>query len=136
MIGLRDILGSALGIAGDWLEGRRERANARLQADIEIERRRGTAEIDWDNIHAQNSLSSWKDEWFTVMLSLPIIGIFIPPLRDSVAQSFVYLENNVPDWYLAYFGLAVAAAFGYRNIIQPRLGRAGQNSGTAGSPQQ
>lgn len=123
MIGLRDILGSALGIAGDWLEGRRARAQARLDADIAIEQRRATADIDWDTIQAQNSASSWKDEWFTIILSLPLMAIFIPPLRDSVAESFSYLQNVVPDWYLLYFGLAVSAAFGYRQVVQPLLDR-------------
>lgn len=131
MIGLRDLLGSALGIAGDWLEGRRARAQARLAADIAVEQSRVNSDIDWDRIQAQNSANSWKDEWFTIILSLPLIAIFVPPLRESVAESFSYLQEVVPDWYLLYFGLAVSAAFGYRQVVQPLLDRVGRESPSA-----
>ena len=65
---------------------------------------------------AQGSQVSWKDEWFTILLSIPAILAFIPGAVGYVEQGFKAL-NGMPDWYKAAFGLAVAASFGYRKFI-------------------
>ena len=70
---------------------------------------------DWEALHAQGSQSSWKDEWFTVLFSIPLIMCFIPPLVPYVEQGFAVLET-MPDWYKGFLGAAVAASFGIRSL--------------------
>lgn len=120
---LFSLAGEAFGIFGDWLQGRRRVQQARVESEVAIQQARATADIDWDNIQAQNSGNSWKDEWFTILLSIPFIMAFIPPLQDDVARGFEVISSDVPDWYIAAFGLAVAASFGYRRFVEPFMER-------------
>lgn len=128
------ILNNVLGMASDWFAARRARSQARLEADIQIERSRAQADVDWDTIQAQNSGTSWKDEWWTLVLSAPLIAIFIPGLQPYVMDGFASLQD-VPEWYLAVVALAVSAAFGYRALVQPFMERmTGRNRQTSAGP--
>jgi hypothetical protein len=129
-MGWSGILSTILGMTGDYFEGRRRVAQARVEAEVQVQTQRLAADISWDNIQADNSARSWKDEWFTILLSLPVIGIFIPQLQPYVMAGFEGL-NDVPEWYLAAFGLAVAASFGYREIISRVTSRQPQTSQAA-----
>jgi len=120
MLGL---LGNAFGIFGDWMEGRRRVQQARVESEVAIEEARATADVDWDQIQARNAGSSWADEWFTILLSLPFIAAFIGPLQDDVQRGFQVIANDVPQWYVAAFALAVSAAFGYREFVRPFIAR-------------
>ena len=31
---------------------------------------------NWENIHANNAANSWKDEWFTILFSVPCVLAF------------------------------------------------------------
>ena len=73
-------------------------------------------ETNWENIHAQNSGQSWKDEWFTILFSIPCVLAFFPEMVPIVMQGFSVLET-MPDWYKAFLGAAVAASFGLRTLI-------------------
>jgi hypothetical protein len=123
MTGLGNILGAGVGIFQDWLQGKRLRQQARLEADIEIERRRATADIEWDNIQASNSAVTWADELLTVALLLPIAAAFIPGLQSYVSEGFQILEEDVPGWFLAAWMVSVSAAFGYRKLAAPFIER-------------
>ncbi|MBW2599922.1 MAG: hypothetical protein JRC60_07600 [Deltaproteobacteria bacterium] len=56
-----------------------------------------------------------KDEWFTIILSIPAIMCFIPGLATYVERGFEAL-SGCPDWYKWAFMVAVASSFGYRKI--------------------
>jgi hypothetical protein len=70
-------------------------------------------EIGWDNRMATGSMTSWKDEWFTIILSIPLIGAFIPKLAPYILSGFEVLAA-CPDWYKGALGVAIGAAFGMR----------------------
>lgn len=72
-------------------------------------------ETNWENIHAHNSGQSWKDEWFTILFSIPCVLAFFPEMVPIVMQGFSVLET-MPDWYKAFLGAAVAASFGLRTL--------------------
>ncbi len=114
MIG--QILQTVFGGVLDELEARRRRKQARLEADIAVEQARATADINWDQIMAQGSQSSWKDELWTIVLVIPAILAFIPGGAELVRQGFENL-NTVPDWYKAALGTAIAAAFGRQELV-------------------
>lgn len=124
------IFDTVLGMANDWFQARRARAQARLEADIQIERRRVDADIDWDRIQAQNSGNSWKDEWWTIVLSIPAILAFIPASQPFVMSGFESLVE-MPIWYQAMLATAVAAAFGRQQLINFMTGT--RNSQTSQS---
>jgi hypothetical protein len=76
------------------------------------------AEIAWDTIAADQARTSWKDEWFTLLLSAPLILAFLGDSgRYVVTQGFAALET-MPSWYVTMLSLAVAFAFGYRKLVE------------------
>lgn len=119
---LAGVLDVTVNGAKGWVERIGERQTAKLeieklkvQAEIARINKMVQAEIDWDLMWAQQAQSSWKDEWFTILLSIPVILIFFPVLQPFVVQGFQSLEL-VPDWYKGALGIAIAAAFGYRKF--------------------
>lgn len=74
-------------------------------------------ESNWDNIQATNSGTSFKDEWFTLLFSVPLVMAFIPEAVPIVQDGFAVLEN-MPEFYKAFLGAAVAASFGIRGLAK------------------
>jgi len=72
-------------------------------------------DANWENINASNASSSWKDEWFTILFSIPCILAFFPSMVPVVMSGFAALEG-MPEWYKAFLGAAVAASFGLRGL--------------------
>lgn len=65
----------------------------------------------WNLAQANNSATSWKDEYWTIVLSIPMIAVFVPGLVPYVKAGFSAL-NDLPGWYQAFIGVAISAAFG------------------------
>ena len=116
---------TALGMVGDHFEGKRKLKQVKLEAEIAIHVARQTADIDWDKYALQNAQNSWADEWFVILLSIPAVMAFIPPLAPYVGEGFQELAQ-APDWYLAAFGIAVAASFGFRKFGDKMMMRIGK----------
>ena len=106
---------TVIGMIGDHFEGKRKLKQATVDADIAIMVARQTADINWDIEAMRGAKNSWKDEWFVILLSIPAVMAFIPPLAPYVGEGFQELAQ-APDWYLAAFGIAVAASFGFRKF--------------------
>ena len=107
------VLSAIGGIASDWFKNKRQEAQTKHKVKLEQIK----AQKDWDNIQAQNSSTSWKDEWFTIIFSIPLLAAFIPPALPYVQEGFVALEA-MPDFYKAFLGAAVAASFGMKSIAR------------------
>lgn len=65
---------------------------------------------------AENSGQSWKDEWLTILFSIPLILAFIPDMVPYVMQGFEALEQ-MPAWYQYTLSIIVGASFGVRSAI-------------------
>ncbi len=87
------------------------------------------AEIEWDTTQARASYGSWKDEYWTLILSIPLIMSFIPSLAPYVKKGFDVLAET-PDWYKAAVGVAIAAGFGFRQYANWTMRRRINNGGT------
>jgi len=85
------------------------------QAIHESKMRKINADADWETQQVVASQTSWKDEWFAIILSLPLIGAFIPDMVPYVQQGFAVL-STMPDYYKAFLGGAIAASFGIKTI--------------------
>ena len=111
------IVGDIIGGISDHFKHKRDLKRAIELAKIERINKLDTNDVEWDQIMAKNSDGSWKDEWFTIILSIPAILAFIPSMAGYVLEGFSVL-NEVPDWYKVAFGTAVAAAFGRNELIK------------------
>ena len=73
-------------------------------------------ESNWDNIQATNAGTSWKDEWLTLLFSVPLVMAFVPSAVPYVIEGFKALET-MPEWYRVYLGVIMAASFGVRQLV-------------------
>ena len=117
---LQALIGPVSNLAGAWLQGKVDKnaANAELKlteakAKAQILMSKETSVADWERIMAEGAKSSWKDEFFVIVLSIPLILCWIPGAEGWVDRGFEQL-NKAPDWYFYSLGLAISASFGVR----------------------
>jgi len=122
---IQALIGPLSGLIGTWLNGKVETKAAevkvkvaRAEAEAQIMVSRATSEADWEKIMAQGSQDSWKDEWLTILFSIPLILVFTGDWgRGVVSDGFVALQS-MPEWYQYTLGVIVAASFGVRSATK------------------
>lgn len=112
MVQLISILGN---LASGYLASKQEEKQAIHERRLQ-EIKNGA---EWDTTQAANAQASWKDEWFTILFSIPLVLAFIPDFVPHIMKGFEVLEN-MPDWYKAFLGASVAASFGIKSLSQWR----------------
>jgi len=120
---LSAILGPIGTIASSWLDGRNEKIKAttkvkvaQAEAEAFVMQKKATGEIDWDITQAKASEGSWKDEWLTVVFTLPLILLMFG--EEERVNNFFLALTNCPEWYQYLLGTIVAASFGFRGAAK------------------
>lgn len=106
------IVNAVTSIAGTWLEGKVETQKAK----VEMAKKVAAGEMEWNQAMAQASASSWKDEWLTILVSIPLILSFTGH-EDIVKRGFEALES-MPDFYKTAVGVVFAASFGVQQLTK------------------
>ena len=121
---LAALIGPIADLAGTWMSGKVAEKKAQsatkvamAQAEAGVMQKKATGEIDWDLEMAKGSQSSWKDEWLTILFSIPLILAFTPGMENIVRNGFQQLEQ-LPEWYQYSLGVIVAASFGVRSATK------------------
>ena len=122
---IQALIGPLTELAGGWLKGKADAqaaaANLKLveaEAKATIIKSAATSEAEWEKIMAQGSQSSWKDEWLTILFSVPLVLCFTGEWgRQTVSDGFAALES-MPEWYQYTLGVIVAASFGVRSATK------------------
>ena len=122
---LQSLIGPIAELAGGWLNAKTQaqQANAKLklteaEAKAKILVSKETSIQDWERIMAQGSRSSWKDEWLTILFSIPLILAFCGEWgRGVVAEGFAALEQ-MPSYYQYTLGVIVSASFAVRSATK------------------
>jgi|TARA_R110000765_G_scaffold79460_3_gene156391 hypothetical protein len=111
-------------LAGTFLQGQLEKTKANNEVKVAtakakavVMQRQATGEIEWDIEAIKGSTSSWKDEWLTILFSIPLILAFVPGMEEVVSSGFLQL-NDMPEWYQYSLGVIVAASFGVRSATK------------------
>mgnify|MGYP000308742335 CR=1 FL=1 len=97
------------------LKNKKDESLAKHEAKLEIIKNTAS----WEQLMANASATSWKDEWFTVLLSAPIVvlvwGISMDDVTVIQRIGFAFTElDKLPDWYQYLLFMAVSASFGIR----------------------
>lgn len=116
------LLGKFVPAAADFFMKKEE-----LKQQVELEKLRG--KIAWEQALTKRASESegrdhewelerirqagWKDEWVLLLLSIPLIGVFIPQLAPYMLTGFETLETT-PDWYRWLVVLIFTAVYGIR----------------------
>lgn len=120
------ILGTFLGPVADYFKQRAQDKHDEVMKQKEIDDAVHARTVDqiktaesyeeaWNLAQINNS--SWKDEWFTIILSVPLVLAFIPKMVPYLTSGFAALEQ-MPLWYRGFLATAVAAAFGFQKVTQ------------------
>ena len=110
MIG--QIINSIGGLATAYLESK----TAVRLTEAEIKKKQLTGEIDWDLEAIKATENSCKDEWITLLFSVPLILAFCGDTgRQIVADGFESL-GGMPQWYQVGLGAVVSASVGQRAV--------------------
>ena len=114
------LLGSLIGPVADlgktWLEGKVAKTKAKAEAEAKVMTTQAQSAADWETAMARASNQSWKDEWITILFSIPLILAFIPPAVPHVKEGFRVL-STMPEWYQYGLSVIIAASFGVRGVI-------------------
>ena len=106
------ILAPIAQLLGGYLKNKAEEKQAVHERKLEVIKH----ESNWDNIQATNAGTSWKDEWLTLLFSVPLVMAFVPSAVPYVIEGFKALET-MPEWYRVYLGVIMAASFGVRQLV-------------------
>ena len=108
-------------VAKTWIGGKVEASRAKSEANLEITKAKAeiakkvaAGELEWNQAMAEASASSWKDEWLTILVSIPLVLAFTGN-EDVVMKGFTALEQ-MPDFYKTAVGVVFAASFGIQSI--------------------
>jgi len=113
------IISGVVGLGKTYMNNKAEEKQA-------IHKRKLTSikqEGNWDEIQARNSNNSWKDEYLTIILTLPFVGMFLAVVFDNTEMiirfqtAFMVLKQDVPQEYWYLLSVVVAASFGVKKII-------------------
>ena len=115
------IISAVAQVATTWVSGKAEAARIKSEAKLEttkakaeVMKKVAAGELDWNQTMAEASNKSWKDEWLTILVSIPLILAFTGH-EDIVMRGFEALEK-MPDFYKTAVGVVFAASFGIQSI--------------------
>ena len=109
------ILGTVGNLASTYLDGKVEVKKAEAIAKAEIMKTAATHEAGWEKIMATASKDSWKDELWTIVFVIILIGNFIPAAQPIMAAGFENL-SKCRAWVQVGMYASISASFGLRGI--------------------
>jgi hypothetical protein len=118
------LIQSLAGIAGDAVSGYMDTKKAKakqklmkIEAETSLMEQQIKGEIEWDVEAVKNSGDSWKDEYLTILFSIPLLLCFLPFTVEYVERGFSALAMT-PDWYKYTLGIIVSASFGIKGATK------------------
>lgn len=109
------LLGGLVDLGKDFIKGKVE--EQKVKQEVKLEKLKNDA--DWEARMADATRNSWKDEWFTLVLSAPIVAIMWAvatddtSIIDRVNQGFISMQQ-LPEFYQQLLIIAVLASFGLK----------------------
>jgi hypothetical protein len=117
---VQGLMGVASDAIGGYVETKKAKAKQKLvqiEAETTIMEKQIAGEIDWDVAAQKNSSGSWKDEYLTILFSIPLLLCFLPFTVEYVERGFEALAMT-PDWYKYTLGVIVSASFGIKGATK------------------
>jgi len=115
------IISAVAQVATTWVSGKAEAARINSEAKLATTKAKAAVmekvaagELEWNQAMAEASNKSWKDEWLTILVSIPLVLAFTGH-EEVVMKGFTALEA-MPDFYKTAVGVVFAASFGIQSI--------------------
>ena len=104
-------------------QGKVDLAKAKVEGSIMLAKTQMEGDQAYDQRVADDMGTSWKDEWFVIILSIPAVLCFINETwAEHVKVGFRALQET-PEWYQWAFLGAIVASFGLKSIVRPMLAK-------------
>ena len=109
------LIGPVADLGKTFLQNKAEEKQAKHQAKMSVIQN----DADWESKMADASSNSWKDEFWTIVLSIPVfmVGYAIAAndvsVIDRVSTGFEALEK-LPEGYQYLLFIAISSSFGIR----------------------
>lgn len=114
---LQLLIGPITNLVGGYMKNKAEEKQAKHEAKISVIQN----DANWEQTMAAASGSSWKDEFWTIVLAIPIfmVGYAIAANDTTVIErvqlGFVAL-SELPEWYQYLLFIAISSSFGIRGV--------------------
>jgi hypothetical protein len=104
-------------------QGKVDIAKAKVEGSIMLAKTQMEGDQAYDQRVAEDMGTSWKDEWFTIVLSIPAVLCFVnEEWANHVRMGFKALQET-PEWYQWCFIGAIIASFGLKSLVRPMLAK-------------
>lgn len=114
---LAQLIGPVSNLVGGYFKNKAEEKQAKHEAKMSVIQN----DADWESKMADASASSWKDEFWTIVLAIPVfmvgyaIAVNDTTVIDRVALGFEAL-SGLPEWYQYLLFIAISSSFGIRGV--------------------
>ena len=114
-----NVIGQIVGSGFKVLKTRSETKQMMALAEQKHYEKMVEGKIEYETAKQNAMDNSWRDEWFTVILSLPLLIVFgsvffnKPEWIVKLKEGFETL-NQLPDWYIYALLAAIASSFGMK----------------------
>ena len=122
---IQALIGPISELAGTWLSGKVEAKAAenrvkvaKANAEAQIMLSAATSEAEWEKVMAQGSQNSWKDEWLTILFSIPLILSFCGEWGRKIVEDGFAALQGMPEWYQYTVGVIVEASYAIRSATK------------------
>jgi hypothetical protein len=112
------ILGDIITGVVDYQKGKQAIKRAKVEGEIKVIQSASDSVASWESYMAKATSGSWKDEYWTVIWSIPLVmgfikidGVFDGP--QIAAEGFASF-TLMPQWYQYTLVTMVLASFGIR----------------------
>lgn len=136
---ITDLLGGIASGISSIVSGWQTRQTARVEAEVQVIKAKAEAEAtiavaqataaqrmaeqaqaadaQWDMLVAQQMDHTWKDEWYVLLFSIPLILAFCGDWGANIVRAGFAALNDMPGWYYYSIGTMLAATFGMRRLL-------------------
>lgn len=98
-----------IGVVGSWISGKQKVVQAKAEAQSQA-LLKSTADVaEWEALQARASATSWKDEYLTLVFSVPAIVEYFQHGMEGL--------SHMPTWYQGLLAVMFAASFGIRKAV-------------------
>tara|TARA_R110000824_G_C14782867_1_gene632209 strand:+ start:75 stop:446 length:372 start_codon:yes stop_codon:yes gene_type:complete len=114
---LQALIGPVTNLVGGWMKNKAEEKQAKHKAKMSVIQN----DANWEAKMADASAHSWKDEFWTIILSIPLfmVGYAIAVNDVSVIYRVDAAFNalsKLPEWYQYLLFIAISSSFGIRGV--------------------
>lgn len=114
---LSAIIGPVANIGKQYLSNKAAEKQAKHEAKMNVIQN----DADWESKMADASANSWKDEFWTIILAVPIFMVGYAIIADDMTvvdrtkQAFQAL-SELPEWYQYLLFIAISSSFGIKGV--------------------